>query len=287
MLIPHYFLYGEQPRTVDDRFAHLESLDDRSGPANWTIRPHAHRNLCHLFLIDSGSGLLHADAERLLFEGPCALLVPASVVHGLNFDPGARGCVLTLSEALRARLATHDRLLDALFSQPRVLSLGDRIRTFDCVLRRLGHELAWTAPGQGAMVQALALEMFVELVRLAHHGDDRARRRNGAYAGLVTRFRREVELHFRTVSGVTAFATRMNCTPRRLRAACLCVAGVTPGQMIQDRRMLEAKRLLSYSDMSVAETAYHLGFEDPAYFSRFFTKHCGISPRDFQAASNS
>ncbi len=47
---------------------------------------------------------------------------------------------------------------------------------------------------------------------------------------------------------------------------------------------LEAKRALLYSNMTIAEVAYHLGFEDPAYFSRFFAKVVGRSPRAFRVA---
>ncbi len=46
--------------------------------------------------------------------------------------------------------------------------------------------------------------------------------------------------------------------------------------------LLEAKRTLSYTNMTVAETAYYLGFADPAYFSRFFSKHAGQSPAAFR-----
>ena len=52
--------------------------------------------------------------------------------------------------------------------------------------------------------------------------------------------------------------------------------------MIQRRVVLEAKRALLYSNMTVTEAAYYLGFSDPAYFSRFFAKATGKSPRAFR-----
>jgi AraC family transcriptional regulator, transcriptional activator of pobA len=68
----------------------------------------------------------------------------------------------------------------------------------------------------------------------------------------------------------------------RLRTACAKVAGRAPLGLIQDRLLVEAKRLLLYSNMTVAEVAFRLGFDDPAYFSRFFTSHAGVSPRGFR-----
>jgi AraC family transcriptional regulator, transcriptional activator of pobA len=59
-------------------------------------------------------------------------------------------------------------------------------------------------------------------------------------------------------------------------------AGASPLRLVQDRLMLEAKRALLYSNMTIAEVGYHLGFEDPAYFSRFFAKAEGLSPKRYR-----
>jgi AraC family transcriptional activator of pobA len=55
--------------------------------------------------------------------------------------------------------------------------------------------------------------------------------------------------------------------------------------LVQDRKMLEARRALLYSNMTVAEIAYHLGFDEPAYFTRVFTRHAGVSPRSFRESA--
>ena len=68
-----------------------------------------------------------------------------------------------------------------------------------------------------------------------------------------------------------------------MRAACRLIAGAPPLRLIQDRQLLEAKRALLYTNMTVGEAAYYLGFEDPAYFSRFFTRGAGEAPRRYRA----
>jgi AraC family transcriptional activator of pobA len=52
--------------------------------------------------------------------------------------------------------------------------------------------------------------------------------------------------------------------------------------MLDQRALLEARRLLRYGSLSVAEVGYALGFTDPAYFSRFFARHVGVSPAAFR-----
>jgi AraC family transcriptional activator of pobA len=74
----------------------------------------------------------------------------------------------------------------------------------------------------------------------------------------------------------------LNVTSAKLRAACLEVTNKTPTRVLEERLLLEAKRNLTYTNMTVAQIAYYLGFADPAYFSRFFSKLAGESPAAFR-----
>jgi AraC family transcriptional activator of pobA len=56
-------------------------------------------------------------------------------------------------------------------------------------------------------------------------------------------------------------------------------------QLVHARILLEAKRQLRYTSASVSEIAYALGFEDPAYFTRFFSQRTGVSPRAFRSSA--
>ncbi len=58
--VPSFYLYGEPQRSVAEGFVHVESLDDRSRPSEWTIRPHVHRDLHHIILIARGGGAMQA-----------------------------------------------------------------------------------------------------------------------------------------------------------------------------------------------------------------------------------
>jgi AraC family transcriptional activator of pobA len=75
-------------------------------------------------------------------------------------------------------------------------------------------------------------------------------------------------------------------SPERLRQACAGNAGTSPLALLNARRLLEAKRGLLYTNMTVSEVADSCGFEDPAYFSRFFTRETGESPRSYRLARN-
>jgi AraC family transcriptional activator of pobA len=279
-VIPTFFLYGEAPRTVDDRFLHLEALEDRSRPSDWTIRAHAHANLNHIFHFTRGGGVVRAEAQAIRLAAPCLLLVPAGVVHSFAFEPETVGSVLTVSDAYLRELTRREPEFRPLFAALATIVVADQ-GFLRASLGRLSRELAWMAPGRAAAVEALLVGILVEVLRLAPHADGEAAL-PGPQALLVARFRERIEERYRTHDGVGSHAAALHVTPKQLWAACRRVAGATPVRLIQDRLLLEAKRLLLYSNISVADAGYALGFTDPAYFSRLFAKETGLSPRAFR-----
>ena len=100
---------------------------------------------------------------------------------------------------------------------------------------------------------------------------------------LTNRFLVLVSENFRAVSGVADYAARLHVTPSHLNETVRRTLGRTAGQVIRQRVILEAKRMLRHSEQSVAEVAYHLNFEDPSYFARFFRKQTGVSPLSFRS----
>jgi AraC family transcriptional activator of pobA len=124
--------------------------------------------------------------------------------------------------------------------------------------------------------------VLVGAVRALHAPSEPTSAASNARAALVARFREKVESHLRMELSIAQYAKALSVTPARLRAACLEVTGKPPARVLEERLLLEAKRNLTYTNMTVAETAYYLGFSDPAYFSRFFSKHAGESPATFR-----
>ncbi|WP_295126603.1 helix-turn-helix domain-containing protein [uncultured Chitinophaga sp.] len=100
----------------------------------------------------------------------------------------------------------------------------------------------------------------------------------------VLQVRRILETHFRNEHQAGFYAEAISLTPKRLSEITKEAIGKTITEMLHDRLVLEAKRQLAFSQRSVKEICYELGFEDPAYFSRFFRNHTGSSPHDFRDA---
>jgi AraC-like DNA-binding protein len=91
-----------------------------------------------------------------------------------------------------------------------------------------------------------------------------------------------IEQHFKTKHTVSEYAELLFKSPKTLSKIFSKSGSKTPLNYIHDRKMLEARRLLHYSDKSVKEIAYEIGYQDIQTFSRFFKKQEGISPTEFK-----
>jgi AraC family transcriptional activator of pobA len=122
------------------------------------------------------------------------------------------------------------------------------------------------------------MAIMVQALRCKLQTTTDAARPGGADADLVFRYRSLIETHFAKPMRVAEYAKRLFVSHERLRQACLRMTASTPLELLNVRRLVEAKRCLLYTSMSVGVIAEYCGFEDPAYFSRFFTRATGTSP---------
>ncbi|MEP7092794.1 MAG: AraC family transcriptional regulator, partial [Flavobacterium sp.] len=95
-------------------------------------------------------------------------------------------------------------------------------------------------------------------------------------------FSRLVEIHFRTKHTVADYADILGVAPKTLSNKFNRLELTQPNDIIKDRIILEAKRFLGHSSLSIKEIAYQLGYEDPAYFNRLFTNKVGDTPSNFR-----
>lgn len=102
---------------------------------------------------------------------------------------------------------------------------------------------------------------------------------------LIREFNYLVEQHYRTKHYVSDYAELLNKSPKTLSNIFSKSGYKTPLQYIQNRILLEARRLLHYSNKAIKEIAYDLGYEDIQSFSRFFKNNEGISPSEFKQNS--
>ena len=290
--VPQFSLYGESEPLSKAEFVHVELIQTRSRIHDWHIARHKHPGLFQvLFLL---TGHVRAQVQDALWEceGPIVSTVHPPVEHGFDFSEEAQGFVLTVDQNLVFSVGSdhygvlHSDLLSSLFVVPQMIDLTPALplrRRLEGLLHHLLDELAWPLHGHTLMLEWLARSVLLLLARLV--ADNRSAAISGHHDfALLTRFRALVEAHYKQQWLVGAYAKNLHITPSRLNRLCLKLVKQSAFDMIQQRLMLEACRHLTYVPSSVATIAYELGFQDPAYFSRLFRRHTGMTPTQFRRA---
>lgn len=247
--------------------------------------PHRH-SFYHLVLFTKGKGTHTIDFttfEVQPFQLYC--MVPGQV-HSWQFADRMDGYIINFSDHFFQPFLQNAQYLDrfSFFSgiaEEGVCLLPEEIRQeaghlFESIRTYAGNN--WKQHTD--MVRVLLLQLFM-LVENSLHG-----RLNKAIPQqklvLLRGFRKLIDLHYRSIRLPKEYADLLYVTPNHLNALCQDLLGKTAGELIRDRVLLEAKRLLTNADMTVTEIAYDLNFQDNSYFNRFFKKYTGVTPDEFR-----
>ena len=283
--VPAFFLYGEPLRNADERTIHIETIASRSRLHQWAIKPHRHRDMHQILLLQSGGVAAAVDALNAELRAPAALIVPPGSVHSFRFKPDTGGFVISFGADLARDLAgTMPVLLD--FLQQPALRLLDRIalRATDLepLARMLLREFSRSASGRDAALHGLLAALLANLLRLTHNASTGHENIPGGEREIVARYRQLLEASYCQHLEISWYARQLGVSAAMLRRACRTVAGQSPVEVIHQRLLVEAERQLRYTSMTINQIAYFLGFDDPAYFSRFFTQRMRVSPKAFR-----
>lgn len=238
-----------------------------------------------ILLITKGRGWFELDGERHVVTPGHLFLTRPGQVRRWEITALDGACIFFASEFVRDAFADV-RFLDqfAYFDPGRpsgAMNLTAAERTqFLRRFRRMGEELAVLRADATDLLRARLYELLVLINRWYHarHPAAPTRTRHGT----IDRFRTLVERDFRRVHRVREYADRLRVSPGHLSVLCHLHLGRSASDEIHARLLLEARRLLRYTNQPVFAIALELGFADPAYFGRFFRREAGQTPRRYR-----
>jgi len=258
----------------------LEKLDAKASYNSHA--PHRH-DYYEIFFFRMGGGLHMIDFEEFRFtKGHIHLLYPGQV-HYIQREAGSSGWVLKFSSSLF--LTTHG---GNLFHMPflqfgntaSIIQSGEQ-EFFD--LLGLLDEIRQEEKNKNMGYQ----EVMLSILNLILWKCYRLTKPNTQKYALIERnvwmkFLVLLEDNYATQNRVTFYAEQLDISPDKLNLAVKTASGSCPSRLIAARILLEAKRWLLHSKMSIKEIAYELNFQDHAYFNRWFKKQVACSPGEFR-----
>lgn len=281
--VPVYKLYGEREPWPTPDMVHCELIADRSKLHDWQIKLHQHHSLMQMLYLKGGDARVGLDGGYQDMQAGQLIVVPQMCVHGFRFAPNAVGHVVTLGYPLANRLARDIDDAGVVPPTPHIYTVGHHDTTgIDMAFETLQHEYLGNRPHRNAMIEAMLAILLVWVSRQGAHtavepaqAADRGRHHFATFSSLI-------EEHYAEQWTVDQYARTIGITSAHLNNLCRQIVGQSALELIHQRVVLAAKRNLVYTSMTVSTVSYTLGFSDPAYFTRFFKRHVGVSPKEFR-----
>lgn len=257
-----------------------QSITTTLDKGQWTLQGRRNR----LFVLLSGAGEVSYRGEVTPLQAPTLLWVPTGIPARLTLSAGSRGAWLAASDAALGQVGLPGNIAEDVRWLSQRPQLGTRIERevaarLVALLAGMEGELRDNHAGAVEMVRH---QLAIVSILFWRSSDLSAAIRQPAPRALVSSFLHLVDQQMRRHWSVADYAHSLGVSVDRLNSAILRATGQTPLALIHGRLMKEARQMLEDSGLHIAEIALSLGFEDPAYFSRFFKRLSGRSPRQYR-----
>lgn len=168
-------------------------------------------------------------------------------------------------------------------SFPQIITLGEKQKkSFDIMFEMLKEEFETRDHIQGEMLRTILKRILIKSTRLVKDRMPEPNIKNQEL-DIVRQYHILVEKHFRQKHQVQEYAEMLFKSPKTLSNLFRKTGSKSPLKVINERIILEAKRLLIYSDKTAEEIAYELGYTEPTHFSKFFKNQVGTPPMGFKS----
>lgn len=274
---------------------------DLSGPNNFRIDTFSplhcaldvlgegSRQTCFAIIwLKDGDGTHDLDFKRHYYDGSVMFVLAPGQIHKLNQFSESEGYVVRFSPAVfqhEQDFMSHvldTCLFDSNTSCP-IIQVDENSKTvFDNLFSQLHEEFMIQDVNAGDIICSYLKILISQINRIKRKKSSDQLPINDAGYKLFRALKIAIERNYKEQHSVQFYADLLQVQPRALNAVARKYSERSTGEIIQERLLLEAQRILYHEDKRVKEICYELGFDDPAYFTRFFKKHTGLAPQFYK-----
>lgn len=283
--LPVFKIQDFNAQAQQERYVYVSSFAAHLKEHLFIQAPHKH-NFYILLYITQGSGTHTIDFREYEVTADSMFVMMPGQVHSWELTDDTDGFVIFFTPAFYLQAFPDKRPYDfpffnallqqPLFSVPAAAKAG-LLQTFQTLQAEYAAEYFKRHEMLGYYLGVL----LIQLSRIYQAQERHATVPSGELS-VLQHLEQLIELHFREHPPVTFYAERLHVTAKQLKEICKRSLGKTTTQLIQERMVLEAQRLLVHSELTSSQIAAALGYSDTSYFFRFFKKHTGSTPEQFR-----
>jgi AraC family transcriptional regulator, transcriptional activator of pobA len=248
-------------------------------------RPHRHEYF-EFFVFTRGGGAHFIDFTEHTIQDHSVHIVFPGQIHLLKRTT-ARGSIIVCTREYMDSLSKvfYWQLLERYYAAPYLSVSEAQFSVLQGLADQLALELQQDQLLSSEMLRSYLSVFLANCIRMGKEvlaQDGESHNYPKQEFAVFQKFSALLDTHLSAGNGVAFYAAQLSMTPKALNNCIRKVTGRTCIDLIQERTLVEAKRLLLYTDKTAKEIAYELDFADNSYFTRFFAKHTGHTPSSFR-----
>lgn len=248
--------------------------------AGETGKPHRH-DYEEIIIISKGNPCHFIDFNREKIEPPVVIYVAQGKIHKFIPDTDTEGWAIRYQNEFipQSRFHFYSNFADTINYR---LDNNNCLENLLTLCRMMQQEYSTETPDYN-MIRYLLLALLSKL-----ETDQRSRIKengNANHTQIITfnNFLKIVEENYKRPLSVDFYAEKLNMSARNLNLICQAVFNKSVSEIVETRKLIEARQLLINSSLTVSEIGYELGYNEKAYFTRVFSKKTGLTPTEFRA----
>ena len=247
--------------------------------------PHRH-TFYEILYLTTGTGYHIVDSEPYKIKAPIFYFISPGQVHFWELTRVFEGHFLMFKEDFlvypSSGLSSIEELsfFHTVGESPELSLDNEQAIKINSLLESISGEYQAKEANRASVLRAYLHILIAQLQRLTYckQNGNKSKRQSS----LVRKFKHLLTKNLLRNLSVQDYAEMIGVSASHLGNTLKSMTGFTPVQLIHNEMILEAKRMLIHSELTVSEVGYRLNFEDPSYFSRFFKREVGMNPTQFQ-----
>lgn len=281
--IVQYHLHKAKPEKLQFELYDLNTYRKRSGEA--AAKPHSHSYYQLIWFFDSG-GTHTIDFKCFDIKNNTILFISKDQIHAFDDNLEIRGWLIHFNESFFMHSDVDIFLKYNIFDSqenPFYEINEENIEIASSYISLIQKELAQrTRFGYEEIIRFLLKSLLINLERTHRESSNEKLEINNLYELQFFQFKELVEENYKKGFSIKEYADTLNVSTKTLSTITKSLVGKTPLNLISERLLLEAKRLLRFTTLQIGEVGFRIGFDDASYFVKFFKRNVGHSPKNYR-----